>query len=439
MLEFYRRLVVIVALAAGVSLIAPPLWAQQQNQNKPEGTNRPPAKPGKSQAKKPGAPAGKPGQQNASKDKDTTPTEPMTPSQIGIDTLGKQAYLIDVNTGTVLLAKDADVAMKPSSMAKMMTIYLLWEEMKAGRVTLDTQYRVSEAAWRMQGSKMFVALDSQVAVRDLIPGIIVHSGNDASVVVAEGISGSQTAFAERMTKKGRAIGMTKSIFTNPDGWPDEAQFTTAHDLAILAQRTIKDFPDFYKQYYAEREFKYQNYQTQFNRNPLIGKVAGADGLKTGHTDEAGYGLTGSIERGGRRIVLVINGLNSVKQRQQESERLVEWAFREFENYSLFKPGEIVAQADVWMGVNAKLPLTVTANALLTLPRGARQSMKVSVVYDGPVKAPIKKGQPIGKLVVSGGNAATSEFPLVAAEDVEKMGFFGRIMSGVKYYVLGQHS
>ncbi len=437
MFLYCRRIAVIAALAAGVSLIAaPPLLAQQA-------TPKAPAKPAtKPQAKTPAqgnkTPGAKP-QQNATGPKDTTPTEPMTPSQIGIDTLGKQAYMIDVNTGTVLLAKDADTSMKPSSMAKMMTVYLLWEEMKAGRVTLDTQYRVSEAAWRMQGSKMFVGIDSLVAVRDLIPGIIVHSGNDASVVVAEGISGSQDAFAQRMTKKGSELGMTKTVFTNPDGWPAETQFTTAHDLAILAQRTIKDFPDFYKQYYAEKEFKYQNYQTQFNRNPLIGKVAGADGLKTGHTDEAGYGLTGSVERNGRRIILVVNGLTSTKQRQQESERLIEWAYREFEDYSLFKPGEIVVQADVWMGVNAKVPLTVTADALITLPRGARQTMKVSVVYEGPVKAPIKKGQPIGKLVVSGGNAATAEFKLVAGEDVEEKGFVGRILSGVKYYVLGQHS
>jgi D-alanyl-D-alanine carboxypeptidase (penicillin-binding protein 5/6) len=291
----------------------------------------------------------------------------------------------------------------------------------------------------MQGSKMFVAIDSLVAVRDLIPGIIVHSGNDASVVVAEGIAGDQEAFAARMTKKGRDIGMTKTIFTNPDGWPDDRQWTTAHDLAILAQRTIKDFPDFYKQYYSEKEFKYQNYQSQFNRNPLIGKVSGADGLKTGHTEEAGYGLTASVERGGRRIVLVINGLTSTKQRQQESERLVEWAFREFEDYTIFKPGDVVAQADVWMGVAPKVQLTVARDAVMTLPRGARQSMKVTVVYDGPVKAPIKKGDPIGKLVVSGGNAATTEIPLMAAEDVEKMGFVGRIMSGVKYYVLGHRS
>ena len=435
MLGICRRLVVALALLAGVGLVAPqPLLAQQTQPNKPAAKPKPPAKP---QANKP-AP-GATGKQNASKDKDTTPTEPMTPSQIGIDTLGKQAFLIDVNTGTVLLAKDADKPMKPSSMAKMMTIYILWEEMKAGRVTLDTQYRISESAWRMQGSKMFLAIDSQVAVRDLIPGIIVHSGNDASVAVAEGISGSQNAFAERMTKKAREFGMKNTTFTNADGWPDEKQFTSARDLAILAQRTIQDFPEYYKKYYAQRDFKYQNYQVQINRNLLLGKVDGVDGLKTGHTDEAGFGLTASAERNGRRVILVINGLNDSKQRQQEPERLIEWAFREFEDYSLFKQGEIVAQADVWMGVNAKVPLTVTSDALLTLPRGARQSMKVTVVYDGPVKAPIQRGQRIGKLVVSGGNNATTEFPLVAAEDVEKKGFIGRIMSGVKYYVLGQHS
>lgn len=366
-----------------------------------------------------------------------TPPEPMTPSQIGIETFAKQAYLVDATTGTVLLAKDADQPMLPSSMAKMMTIYLLWEEMKAGRVRPETEFRVSERAWRLQGSKMFVALDGMVAVKDLIPGIIVHSGNDATVVVAEGIAGSEDAFAERMTRRGKEIGMTDSVFKNASGWPAEGQHTTAHDLAILAKRTIEDFPEFYKRHYSETSFKYGNYDTQHNRNPLLGRVAGADGLKTGHTEEAGYGLTASVQRGERRIVLVVNGLASMRQRQQETERLVEWAFREFNNLTAFKAGETVGSAQVWMGEQAAVPLTVEKNVTLTLPRTARATMKATLVYDGPVKAPIAKGQRIGKVViVPAENAGTIEVPLVAAAEVEKLGFMGRIVAAMKHYLLG---
>jgi D-alanyl-D-alanine carboxypeptidase (penicillin-binding protein 5/6) len=420
LLHALRNVSVLAVLAAftATSLSAPTQAQQQQQRNRPAAKPQP-AKPTNPQAQK------------------KEPVEPMTPSQIGIETFAKQAYLVDVTTGTVLLAKDADQQMLPSSMAKMMTIYLLWEEMKAGRVRLDSEFRASERAWRLQGSKMFVAIDSMVAVKDLIPGIIVHSGNDATVVVAEGISGSEDAFAERMTKRGREIGMTNTVFKNASGWPADGQFTTAHDMAILAKRTIEDFPDYYKRYYAEGSFKYQNYDTQYNRNPLLGRVSGADGLKTGHTEEAGYGLTASVQRGERRIVLVVNGLASMRQRQQETERLVEWAFREFNNLTAFKAGETVGSAQVWMGQQNAVPLTVEKNVVMTLPRTAKATMKASIVYDGPVKAPIAKGQRIGKvLVVPAENAGTIEVPLVAAANVEKLGFMGRVVAAMKYYLLG---
>jgi D-alanyl-D-alanine carboxypeptidase (penicillin-binding protein 5/6) len=417
LLRVLRDISLLAVLSAfAVSNVTAPVQAQQQRQ-------KPAAKP-----------QTKPAPQTQKKD---GPTETMTPSQIGIETFAKQAYLVDVTTGTVLLSKEADQPMAPSSMAKMMTIYLLWEEMKAGRVRLDSEFRASERAWRLQGSKMFVAIDSMVAVKDLIPGIIVHSGNDATVVVAEGISGSEDAFAERMTKRGKEIGMTNSVFKNASGWPADGQFTTAHDLAILAKRTIEDFPDYYKRYYAEGSFKYQNFDTQYNRNPLLGRVSGADGLKTGHTEEAGYGLTASVQRGERRIALVVNGLTSMRQRQQETERLVEWAFREFNNLTAFKAGEIVGSAQVWMGQQAAVPLTVEKNIVMTLPRTAKATMKASIVYDGPVKAPIAKGQRIGKVVVvPAENAGTIEVPLVAAAAVEKLGFMGRIVAAMKYYLLG---
>ncbi len=412
MLKALRGLSLLAVLAAfaGSTLSPLPLQAQQRQQKPPA---RPQAAPQQPQP------------------------EPIAPSQIGIETPAKQAYLVDLATGTVLLAKDADQPMLPSSMAKMMTIYMLWEEMKAGRVRLDTEFRVSERAWRLQGSKMFVALDSQVAVKDLIPGVIVHSGNDATVVIAEGIAGSEDAFAERMTKRAKEIGMTDSVFLNASGWPAEGQHTTAHDLAILAKRTIEDFPEYYKRYYSETGFKYQDYDTQYNRNPLLGRVSGADGLKTGHTEDAGYGLTGSVQRGERRIVLVVNGLTSMRQRQQETERLVEWAFREFNNLTAFKAGETVGSAQVWMGEAASVPLTVAKNVVLTLPRTAKTSMKARVVYDGPVPAPIAKGQRIGKVIVEPAeNAGVIEVPLIAAADVPKLGFVGRIMATVKHFLLG---
>lgn len=412
LLSVLRRLS-LLAVLAGFTVASIPLPAEAQQRSRPAA--RQPAKPAPQQAQ----------------------PEPMTPSQIGIDTFARQAYLVDMTTGTVLLAKDADQSMLPSSMAKMMTIYLLWEEMKAGRVRLDTEFRVSERAWRLQGSKMFVALDSQVAVKDLIPGIVVHSGNDATVVVAEGLAGSEDAFAERMTKRAKELGMTDTVFKNASGWPAEGQHTTAHDLAILAKRTIEDFPEYYKRYYPETAFKYQNYDTQYNRNPLLGRVAGADGLKTGHTEEAGYGLTASVQRGERRIVLVVNGLASMRQRQQETERLVEWAFREFNNLTAFKAGETVGSAQVWMGEQAAVPLTVAKNVTLTLPRTARATMKATLVYDGPVRAPIAKGQQIGKVLVTPAeNAATIEVPLIAAADVERLGFMGRIVAAMKHYLLG---
>jgi len=403
-------LLAVLAAFAGLTLSPLPLQAQQRQQKQPA---RPQAAPQQPQP------------------------EPIAPSQIGIETPAKQAYLVDLATGTVLLAKDADQPMLPSSMAKMMTIYMLWDEMKAGRVKLDTEFRVSERAWRLQGSKMFVALDSQVAVKDLIPGVIVHSGNDATVVIAEGIAGTEDAFAERMTKRAKEIGMTDSVFLNASGWPAEGQHTTAHDLAILAKRTIEDFPEYYKRYYSETGFKYQDYDTQYNRNPLLGRVSGADGLKTGHTEDAGYGLTGSVQRGERRIVLVVNGLTSMRQRQQETERLVEWAFREFNNLTAFKAGETVGSAQVWMGEAGSVPLTVAKNVVLTLPRTAKASMKATLVYDGPVPAPIAKGQRIGKVIVEPAeNAGVIEVPLIAAADVPKLGFVGRIMATVKHFLLG---
>ena len=257
-------------------------------------------------------------------------TEALPPSQVGIGTLAKQAFMVDPQTSTVLLFKDADKPMHPSSMAKLMTIYIAFEEIAAGRLKLDTRFRVSERARNMGGSRMFVELGSEVTVEDLIKGMIVLSGNDACVVIAEGMSGNEDSFAERMTAKARELGMTGTVFKNSSGWPADGQWTTARDLAVLSWRTIEDFPKLYR-YYAELNWTYNNIK-QDNRNRLLKTVPGTDGLKTGHTEEGGYGQATSAIRDGRRLILVVNGMTSMAERAQETARLMEWGFREFDQH-----------------------------------------------------------------------------------------------------------
>ena len=264
--------------------------------------------------------------------------------------------MIDPQTSTVLLFKDADKPMHPSSMAKMMTIYIAFEEINAGRLKLDTRFRVSERARNMGGSRMFVELGSEVSVEDLIKGMIVLSGNDACVVIAEGMSGTEDSFAERMTAKARELGMTGTVFKNASGWPADGQWTTARDLAVLSWRTIEDFPKLYR-YYSEMNWTYNNIK-QDNRNRLLKTVPGTDGLKTGHTEEGGYGQATSAVRDGRRLILVVNGLTSMAERAQETARLVEWGFRESTNTTVFRAGDTVVEAPVWLGSQDKVPLVV---------------------------------------------------------------------------------
>ncbi len=258
----------------------------------------------------------------------TTPIGPL-------DTAAKWAVIIDFNTGATLLDKDADAPMPPSSMTKLMTMYIVYGMLKSGRLKLDQELPVSERAWRMQGSKMFVPIGGQVKVEDLIRGVIVQSGNDACIVFAEAIAGSEEQFVDLMNQKAKEIGLTNSNFRNCTGWPDPAQRMTCRDIATVARRLIQDFPEYYH-YDNEKTFKYNNIE-QENRNPLVQKGL-ADGLKTGHTEEGGFGLVASAQRGGRRVIVVVNGLTSMHQRREESERLLEWSFREFENVTLFTRG-----------------------------------------------------------------------------------------------------
>jgi serine-type D-Ala-D-Ala carboxypeptidase (penicillin-binding protein 5/6) len=356
-----------------------------------------------------------------------------------IETLAQQAILVEVTTGEVLFEKNADAPMAPASMSKMMTVYMIFERLKNGGLSLEDTFPVSEDAWRRGGAKsggstMFLEPGKRAKVEDLIRGIIVQSGNDACIVVAEALASSEGAFAELMTGKGRELGLTATVFKNSNGWPDPEEVTTARDLARLAQRTIQDFPDYYH-YYAETEFTYNGIR-QINRNPLLYKEINADGLKTGHTEASGYGLTASALRDGRRLILVVNGLASKKDRSREPERLLAWGFREFNNYKLFDAGERVTVADVWLGEDAKVPLVIDKQLLITLPRSARPKMKVAVHFDNPVPAPIAKGATVATLTVTAPGREPIAVPLKAGGEVKRLGLFGRLVAAFKAIIWG---
>jgi serine-type D-Ala-D-Ala carboxypeptidase (penicillin-binding protein 5/6) len=350
------------------------------------------------------------------------------------ETSAREAILIDVSTGTVLFEKDADEPMYPSSMTKMMTMYLVFDALAQGNLALDDTLPVSEEAWRMGGSKMFVEVNTRVPVEDLIRGVVVQSGNDATIVLAEGLAGSEAAFAEKMTDKAHEIGMTSSNFRNASGWPDPEHVTTARDLATLAIRTIEDFPQYYP-YYSETSFTFSDIE-QSNRNPLLYANMGADGLKTGHTELAGYGLTASAVRDGRRLVLVINGVDSTTARAQEGERILEWGFREFDAYALLDAGETVTDADVWLGDQSTVPLVLADDLHITMSRDARRDMVVKAVYQGPIPAPIAQGTPVATLVIEAPGLQTVELPLLAGQDVGELSMFSRVGAAISYLVFG---
>ncbi|MGG5821696.1 D-alanyl-D-alanine carboxypeptidase family protein [Falsiroseomonas sp. HW251] len=352
---------------------------------------------------------------------------PMTPSQtpLGpVDTVARQALLVDFDTDAVLLSKNADERMPPSSMSKLMTMYVVFDLLKAGRLRMDQTMPVSERAWRMGGSKMFVQIGTQVSVENLVRGVIVQSGNDACIVLAEGISGSEQQFADLMNETGRRIGLRNSTFRNSTGWPDPEHRVTARDLATLARRIILDHAEYYR-IYNERSFRYNDI-TQENRNPTLSRVAGADGLKTGHTEEAGYGLTASAVRGGRRLILVINGLPTMRARAEESERLLEWGFREFDNVVLFRSAETVEEVPVYLGERPSVPLVAGRDLIVTLPRQWRRGIQARVRYDSPVPAPVAKGQELGRLMISGQGVPEMEVALIAGADVDRLGLLPRI-------------
>jgi serine-type D-Ala-D-Ala carboxypeptidase (penicillin-binding protein 5/6) len=419
---------VLTAIVVAASLAGAPLGAYAQQ------TDQPPKRPNQQQQKPPAKP-----RTTTTPAKPTAPpaaakTEALPPSQVGIGTLAKQAFMVDPQTSTVLLFKDADKPMHPSSMAKLMTIYIAFEEINAGRLKLDTRFRVSERARNMGGSRMFVELGSEVSVEDLIKGMIVLSGNDACVVIAEGMSGNEDSFAERMTAKARELGMTGTVFKNASGWPADGQWTTARDLAVLSWRTIEDFPKLYR-YYAETNWSYNNIK-QDNRNRLLRTVPGTDGLKTGHTEEGGYGQATSSIRDGRRLILVVNGLSSMAERAQETARLVEWGFRESTNTTVFRAGDTVVEAPVWLGSLDKVPLVVSRPVQITAPTGQTVTPRVVARFDGPIAAPIAKGTKLGTALVTLPDNRVVEYPLEAGADVPRMGVFGRVTTMVQHYLFG---
>jgi D-alanyl-D-alanine carboxypeptidase (penicillin-binding protein 5/6) len=370
------------------------------------------------------------------KGKDATPAPTGSPANtpLGpVDTTARWAFIQDFNTGATLLDKQGDDQMPPSSMTKLMTLYIVYERLASGRMKLDDQLPVSEKAWRMGGSKMFVQIGTTVAVEDLIRGIVVDSGNDACIVLAEAISGSEEQFADLMNDTAKKLGLTNSHFMNATGWPADNHYMSCHDIATLASDIIRQFPQYYH-YDSEKTFKYNNIE-QGNRNPLVQKGV-ADGLKTGHTEAGGYGVVASTKRGDRRIVLVLNGMDTMRERAEESERLMDWAFANFEDVTLFTAGDVVDQAPVWLGASPDVPLVSGHDLVVTMPRNWRRNAKVQISYDAPIRAPVAKGATIGKLTVAGDGVPSMDVPLLAGADVPKLSLPGRAMAVVSHYVTG---
>lgn len=359
------------------------------------------------------------------------------------DTPARVAYLIDLSSGAVLLSKNADVRMPPASMAKMMTTNVAFELIKKGDLKTDKMCTVRPETWQkwhgpQAGSTMFLSPNEQVSVDELLKGIITLSGNDASVVLAECIAGTEEAFTNIMNENAKRLGLTNSHFGTSNGWPDEGRtYVTARDLATLARAEIENYPDLYKKYYSLTEYTHGQTLgsgaaiTQANRNPLLGKVPGADGLKTGHTDEAGYGFTGSAEQNGRRLIMVVAGLDSYNGRIEESVRLMQWGFNAWQSKPLFKSGTNIGSAKVQMGSSSEVPLVAPRDLALTIPAGVlSKTGAMKIRYQGPLKAPIAKGQHIADLVVAMPDGE-QVMPLVAGEEVGQAGFFGRIWIGLK--------
>ena len=349
----------------------------------------------------------------------------------------KYATVVDLDTGAVLYSKNATSKIYPASMSKLMTLYILFEEIQNGALSLDTNLNVSKKAWKKGGSKMFLEPGKKVTVRDILKGIIVQSGNDACIVVAENISGDEDSFADLMNEKAQELNLQFSNFTNSTGWPDENHYMTVSDLAILSTKIIKDFPEFFH-LFKEKNFTY-NEISQNNRNPLLFSYKYADGLKTGYTEASGYSLAATALKNNRRLVLVVSGLNNEKERKEETQKLFEWAYKNFINVKLFNKNEVIQQADVWIGKKAITDLYSNTDVLFTIKKIHKKKFNAKVIFNNPIVAPINKNTSYGKLIITDTIEGTIEYPLFSKEEIDKAGFFKKITTAFSYLIFGGYA
>ena len=354
----------------------------------------------------------------------------------GIETKAKNAVLMDFETGTVFYQKHADDKMPPASMSKLMTAYMIFERLKNGSLAMDDEFIVSENAWRKGGAKtgsstMFLKIGDKVKLSDLLRGIIIQSGNDACITAAENIAGSEKEFVEQANQKAVELGLTHSHFANTTGWPHPDHYMSPKDLAVLSAHIIREFPDYYP-IYSEKEFTYNKIK-QENRNPLLVSMPGvADGIKTGHTSSSGYGLVGSAKKGDRRIIMVINGLKTMKERSEEAQKLILWGFRSFDNYKVLKKDKRVVNIPVWLGRMRTVAAVPAEDIVVTVPKGKQKDISAKVTYEKPLSAPVKKGQKVGSLVLRVPGQEDRTVDLFAGNDVKRLGYFGRLKELVKY-------
>lgn len=365
----------------------------------------------------------------------------LLPMRAGaFETAAHNAILMDFDTGAYIYTKNHDKRMAPASMSKLMTLYIIFDKLQNGTLSLDDKFSVSENAWRKGGaasgsSTMFLKIGEKISVEELIHGIIIQSGNDACIVAAENIAGSEEDFAVLMNETAEKIGLKNSSFANSTGWPHPDQQMSVEDLALLSRELIRKYPEFYH-IFSQKEFTHNGIR-QGNRNPLLYKMEGADGLKTGHTDEAGFCLTASAVRNGRRLIEVMSGMDSNKERSEEAERLMNYGFREFENYKILKAGQVMAEIPVWYGTKASVNAMVDEDVMQTVQRNQRQKYSMKVVYDEPLKAPIKKGDVVGRVKVTDPEGKSVYYDLRADDDIAKLGLGKRFWANLKYLLLGK--
>ncbi len=346
---------------------------------------------------------------------------PAAMAQEAYESKAAHAILIDARTGRVLYEKDADTPIPPASMSKLMTMIMVFEALKAGKLTLDQQFTVSVDAWRRGGavsggSTMYAEVKSSIRLEDLIKGVVVQSANDACIVIAEGMAGSESAFSQRMTDRARELGAKNATFRNATGLPDPEHRMSVRDLATLGRHIATDFPEYYK-YYSIPEFTW-NKILQKNRNPLLKDYPGADGMKTGYTKEAGYGLVGSAQRDGRRLIMVIAGLKSINERRQEAQNLLDWGFRQYRSVDVYAKGDRVGQARVWGGTQRSVPLLAAGNVRVALTAQEQEMAEVKLAYNGPLMAPVPSGQEVGKVRFIVDGVTVADVPVVTAAAVE---------------------